>query len=267
MTLHPHLQLQVGAPPGGASLTTVPPNYLHELTYKSAFGGLSTLDFRLTDPTYTKVEELLITSDTNSEPLFARFGYLDAAGQVSSSWIQARLMNFVPRITTRGMEISASTLIDVKDKIVEVAPKAYSGKISNVVKAIAADMDIDYEIEETDDDFNDDLPPGAGGPGPAVWLTKCRTSLQFLKEELIPRARSKSGSSNYEVYVTGSRTVSRKPVIHFHTKEYAGCSSREKPIKEFTYLAGRQDQVLEFQPNYNSSLLGKIGAAGLVMRV
>jgi len=261
MSLFPYFQLQVGEPPGGVQLTTVPPNFLRSLSYLSSIHGVSTLSFTAVDPTYTTLEELLITSDTGQRPLFARFGYLDRSGQVSSEWVQARLMQFNPRLTDKGMEISATALISSNDAIVEIKGKTYSGKRSQVVQQVADDLSVDTEIEETDDDINLVSEDGS----PQLWSTKNYTPIEFLNNEIVPQARSKTSTSEYVCYLVGSRRRSKKPILHFHTRDYPLCSARGR-LRMFTYLLGRQDEVKSFTPQFNSSLLGKIGSGNLVMR-
>lgn len=260
MSLYPFFQIQVG----DFDITTVPPEFVQSLTYKSSIESLSTLDFSVIDPTFSDIEQILIGSDESNEPVLARFGYVDKTGQISSNWIQSRLLNYSPRMTHRGTEITASCLVDVGNKIVEADSRVFRGKISSVVKQIAQEIGLGYEIEETNDDINDALPDNRGSP--KLWPTNGLTTFEFVRKVLLPLARSKSGQSDYQFWITGVGTRTKPPVLHFHTKEYPDCSARKKKLKEFTYLAGQQDQVLEFQPNYSSSLLGNLGGGQVVMR-
>ncbi|MCG8434350.1 MAG: hypothetical protein MJA83_10000 [Gammaproteobacteria bacterium] len=223
----------------------------------------------MVDPTFFEVEELLLTSDEANQPIFSRFGYLDRFGQVSSFWLQSRLINFIPRLDTKGMEITARTLVDVRDTITTLrsTDRVFQGKISQVVQQIADLMGVDSEIEETDDDGNLDFENDGGGP--RTWRVRCMTLFDFMRRELVPIARSKSGQSDYNLWISGSKSRQRgesRPILHFHTKEFPQCVVREKEIKTFTYLLGKQDQVLDFQPSFNSSLLGNIGGGQVVMR-
>lgn len=261
-SLHPYLQLQVGVPPTATPISTIPPEHLLGLTYTSSLGSLFTMQARLLDPTYSSLEELLILSDRKKEPLYFRFGYLDHLGSANGLWLQTRLVNFVPRLTSKGMEITLDAIADIRDKNAHVTTKAYSGKISDVVKQVAADMDLDTEIEETDDDWR--VAAGSDAES-AIWRVSNEPLMLFLKE-LAQHARSKTGSKNYSVFLSGTRTQRRRPVLHFHTRTWA-CSHRKKPIKRFTYLAGQDSQVLDFQPSYDSAILGEIGAAGVAGRV
>lgn len=260
MTLNPFFQIQVG----DYDITTVPPEFVQSILYKSSIESLSTFDFSVIDPTFSDIEQILIGSDENNLPVLSRFGYVDKTGQVSSNWIQSRLLNYSPRLTHKGTEITASCLVDVGNKIVEAKSRVFQGKISSVVKQIADETGIDAEIEETNDDNNEVLPDNRGAP--KLWPTNGLTSFEFVRKVLLPLARSKSGESDYQFWITGVGTRTKPPVLHFHTKEYPNCSVRKKKIKEFTYLAGKQDQVLEFQPNYSSSLLGNLGGGQVVMR-
>ena len=258
MSLHPYFQIRAGDSP----ITTVPPSYVQRFVHKSGLEQSTRIDFTVIDPTYREVEEQLILSDTGQQPIFSRFGYLDDAGNVSGHWVQSRLLNFVPRLTTQGMEITASTIIDIGDAHVRIETRVYSGKISDVVKQIAADLELEAEVEETDDDYNLSTVDENGGP--KLWRVRNMTLPQFIKEKLRDEARSKTGKSNYEFFITGQRAI-KKPILHFHTKEFP-CFVRDKPAKEFTYLVGKQDEVLEFEPNYQSTILGNVGAGQLVMR-
>lgn len=267
MSLHPYIQLQVGAPPSGTPITTIPPEYIISGTYKSAAFGLDTFDFEVVDPTYQRLEDLLILSDTSNLPLYARFGYLDDLDQISSKWMQLRLLNYVPRLSERGTEITASTMVDLNEQTVILQNKTYEGKISRVVEQIAEDLEVDVELEETDDDDNEFLEVDAvGNTGPKKWSTRNMDLYKFIKSELQPKARAISGASNYITYFTGTNDATRRPVLHFHSLNYPYCTERTKGQREFTYLLGRQGEVIEFAPEYNSSLLGKVGSGGLVMR-
>lgn len=259
MSLHPVFQLEIDG-----TDVTVEPRFIQSMTYKSSIEALSTLDFTVIDPTFTTVEDLLLDSDEDQIPIFSRFGYLDEQGKLTSNWLQSRLINFSPRLTEKGMEITASTLVDVGGSVVQSKGGVYSGKISDVVQQIAEEIGLEYEIEETDDDFRLADPENRGSP--TLWTTKGYTSFRFIEKDLVPIARSKTGQSNYELRVTGVGSRTKKPILHFHTKEFPNCEVRKKAVKEFTYLAGSQDQVLEFTPDYNSSLLGNLGGGQVVMR-
>lgn len=260
MTLHPFLQIQIG----DVDITTIPPEFVQSLTYKSSIEALSTLDFNVVDPTFSDIEQLLIGSDSDNSPIFARFGYTDRFGQTSSNWIQTRLISYSPRLTHKGTDITASCLVDVGNQIVEARSRVYQGRISSVVQQIADDIGITAEVEETNDDINDALPDNRGAP--KLWCTNGLTTYEFVRKILLPLARSRTGQSDYQFWITGVGSRTQPPVLHFHTKEFPNCSTRKKRIKELTYLAGQQDQVIDFQPNYNSSLLGNLGGGQTVMR-
>lgn len=264
MTLHPFFQIQVG----DFEITTVPPEFVQSITYKSTTEGLSTFDFSVVDPTYSDIEQILIGSDANKEPIVSRFGYLNESGQAASNWIQSRLIQYSPRMTHRGTEITASCLVDIGGEgqisVANARTKVYAGRRSEVVKQVAADLGLDFEVEDTDDDSSESDTENRGGP--RLWNTRGLTPFRFIREELLPEARSKTGQSNYECFVTGARQRNLPPVLHFHTKEYPNCVHRRKGVKEFTYLAGSQDQVLEFVPTYSSSALGNLGGGQVVMR-
>lgn len=265
MSLHPYIQLQVGNSP----ITTVPPERIKEMTYTSGKGRIALCQFKVVDPTFFELEELLLTSDESDQPIFFRFGYLDRLGQVQSYWVQSRMTHFTPRLDTKGMELTVQVIADVRDTLttIRATDRVFRGKISDVVQQIADIMGLDAEIEETNDDENLDF--GREGSGPRAWRARCLTLFDFMRRELVPIARSKSGESNYDLWVSGAKSKRRgdsKPVLHFHTKEFPSCQARERDIRKFTYLIGRQDEVLEFQPTYNSKALGNIGGGQVVMR-
>lgn len=260
MTFHPYFQIQSGDSP----ITRVPPEYVRSIRYASSIEALSTFEFDVIDPTYTTVEQLLLWSDVNKRPIISRFGYIDNVGNVSGNWIQTRLLAYSPTLTHRGTEITTQCLIDVGNKVIEVQSKVYRGRISNVVQQIADDIGIDAEIEETNDDINEQSVDDRGGL--KTWRTGGLTPIRFIREALLPLARSKSSKSNYSFWITGVGSREQKPRLHFHTLEYPNCSTRVKGVKEFTYLVGSQDQVIEFKPNYDSSLLGAMGGGQVVMR-
>ena len=267
MSLYPHLQLHIGEPGAGFRVTTVPPDFLQEYTYKSTFGSLYYVDFKVVDPNFGDLEKQLILADTGQLPIYSRFGYLDNAAQITGSWLKTRLINLAPRLSQSGMELTVNTQCFINGGNVETHFKTFEGKISDVVRQVADDMGVDAVIEETDDDENLSLPIERGGPGPRQWGMANVTYLDFLRY-LASRARSKSTRSDYQVRFEGSkgfRAVGafRKPTLHFHTPDF---QSGLKAVKEFTYLLGKSDQVLEFTPNYDGRLLGTIGAAGLVAR-
>lgn len=261
MTFHPFIHLKVG----DAEVSQIPPEFIHSITYKSSIEALSTLDFEIIDPAYTDVEKILILSDTSKEPILFRFGYIDPnSGQVTSNWLQSRLIRYTPELTNKGMRIVASCLVDVGLRFVNAKTATYSGRISAVVKKIASDLGLESEIEETNDDINEANPANRGAP--TEWPTKNMPLLEFIRNELLNLARSKTGKGNYYLYVTGAADRLRKPKLHFHTQEFPDCPSRRKPIKKFRYLANQSDAVLAFKPDYNSVGLGNLGGSQVIMR-
>jgi len=258
--LHPYVQLQVGPPPFGTPITTIPPEYLIEYRYTSKI-GLSTVEVSLVDPTYEEIENLFINSDRNQEPLFFRHGYLDQFQQVSSNWIQAVLVSYSPNPTQRGMEITGTFLVKNSNMPVDVSTRTYSGKISDVVRTIAAELDLDHVVEDTPEEINRNLPADlAEGPGPRTWRTNGKSLSSFLDylSEL-----AGGGKAEWEWFVLGGRKLNRKPTLHFHSR---GHFSLQRKTHEFTYLAGETDTVLEFRPNFSGRLLANIANKNLVMR-
>ena len=261
MSLHPFIDIRVG----DEEITSVPPEFVLSMTYKSSIEALSTFDFEVIDPTFTAVEELLLLSDSQDRPIIFRFGYIDpSSGLVSSNWLQSRLIRYSPTLDSKGMRIIASCLVDVGLRIVNANTTAYSGKISTVVEKIAKELGIGYEVEETNDDINDADPNNRGNP--KEWPTEGLPPLEFVKLKLLEIARSKSSTNNYVLYVTGTRDRTLKPTLHFHTIEYPLCDSRRKKTKEFNYLANQSEAVIEFKPEYNSTGLGNLGGSHIVMR-
>lgn len=261
MSLHPIVQLKVD----DISLTNVPPEYLTRFVYKSMLGGLCYVDFTVLDPAFTDLESVILQADSKDYPIQFRFGYPTQVGSFDGrNWIRTRLINFVPELSSKGMSITASCLADTSGKGVSIIePKSYKGKISKVVEQIADDMGIEAEIEETDDDDNDAFEDNDGSP--REWSSKNLPLVEFIRGELLPKARSKTSKSNYEFWISGGE-LSSTPVLHFHTREYSNCLRRNRPVYKLTYLGGRQGQVISFRPNYDSKLLGSLGAGQVVLR-
>jgi hypothetical protein len=281
MTLFPYLQLQVE----GTTITTVPPELIQSFNYISRLGP-TMCDMTANDPTFTSLEELLILSDTGKR-LYLRFGYLDEYDQINSPWLQARLVNFSPQLTTSGMLVTANFQVDTNDRTVVLQTRTFEGKISRVAAQVANLLGCEAEIEETNDDYHEGWDKSAfpllsqeefvrrGLNKPQQWRVRNKNLLEFLKE-LAREAYSKSSvGGEYNVFITGASGRSpqrtsrsaRKPILHFHTPLFKNCIRRaNRPVKSFTYLVGETDEVIEFRPEFNSSLLGKIGVGNLVIR-
>lgn len=260
MTFFPHLEIKTADSP----LTVIPPKFLKGLTYKSSVNGLSTFEFNAVDPTFDRIERLLIESDDSDNPIFCRFGYQNSIGELRGrNWMRARLINFIPNITTRGTEINATAMIDAVKGVGVIEPQVFSGKISTVIRKIADKLGVIAEVEETNDDENEALKDNNGEP--RIWSTRNLPLMVWVRKELLPLAQSKSSTSGYHCWISDS--LDDKPILHFHTKEYEGCSRRVQEPLELTYLVGRQGEVLDFQPNYSGKYLGMLGAGQIVNKI
>jgi hypothetical protein len=163
------------------------------------------------------------------------------------------------------MRIVASCVVDVGLRFVNAKSTVYAGKISAVVIKIAKDLGLDFDVEETNDNDNEADEDHRGHP--TEWRTEGLPLLDFIRQKLLPLAVSKSGKGNYNLYVTGSRSIlSKKPILHFHTFEFKECDSRNKKTKVFNYLANQSDSVIEFKPEFNSTGLGNLCGSQTVMR-
>lgn len=260
MSLHPVVQLQVGDQP----IQLIPPNYVQSLVYTSVIHANAFVEIKAIDPTYVNLETFLIGADYSKEPILIRFGYLGTEDQIMSDWIQTQLVNFSPELDHKGTEISANFMIYTNEDVVLAKTKSYSGRISSVVRQIAEDAGLHADIEETNDDINEAHPENNGNP--KVWSTGPLTTLEFIRQHLLPIARSKTSKGEYRFWISpGGSHRDKRPTLHFHTFEHR-CPVREKGIKEFSYLINQQQQVLEFRPTFASNIIGNVGGSQTVMR-
>ncbi len=257
MTLFPSVQLRVGDTP----VTSIPPDKLVNFEYKNSTSSLATFQFTAVDPTFKDLEDQLLLADDNALPMFMRFGYFQGASLRSREWVRGYMINYVPKITLKGMEILANFVVMNDKGIVRVSSQQYAGRISSVVEKIAEYLDMVPEVEETNDDGNE-ASEDAGG-GPRQWAVGTSPTIKFIRDTLLPNARSKSSKGSYDLFVT-HETGDSKPVLHFHTVNYPGCSRRQGTELSLRYLAGQDDVITEFTPNFDSRMLGSYGVRSLV---
>lgn len=220
---YPQVQLRIN----DKVLVDIPPQYLAEFTYTSRAAGTFSFSVLLHDPKFGELERLLIDSskinrqrsknDRGSIFLDARFGFLqapNASDNLNSSvsfWQNAVLTNITPEfnaIPSLTLNAVARSGFD-KDQ----GPIVFRGKVSDVVRDIAARLNLEPDIEETREEVastsnlsnlrsfvKDDPKKGL------VWRTNGLPWLQFVKDVLAPLALSKESNLNGKGTPNNKRT-------------------------------------------------------------
>ena len=261
MIYHPVVDIKIGDSP----ITTLPPEYLTSFEYKASINTLNSFQFNVTDPSYHKFEDMLLFADRDSRATFVRFGYSQGGIHVMRNWIRGFMINYLPKISNKGMEILANFQVLSGEASSQVKPQQFSGKVSDVVIIIANALDMNYEVEETNDD--DNVSHIDYENGPRIWTTGTLGIIRFIRKKLLPIARSKTSKGSYELFVSHDDDGLGKPTLHFHTQDFSGCSRRNGENVSVQYMAGGDnDYTIELIPSFDSKALGNFGVGSTVSR-
>ncbi len=264
MSLFPFVKIKLGPDP----ISLVPPEFIQSFEYKSTMQDLPSFQFSAIDPTFYKLEQMLLRVNNTDSPVLSAFGYIDRNKHVVHNWIRGILVNYTPKFTHKGTEITANFLLDVGKGITVTEPQTFTGKVSDVAYRITELMDVGTCIETTNDEYNTAHEDYEGGP--KQWRTENKSLMAFIRKVLAPQA-SFDSKEPCDIFFThglpeGIGSKQRpigKPTLHFHSGSFeCGARGRKVPLK-LTYLAGKQDKVIDFSPDFQSDLLGAYGRRGL----
>lgn len=254
---HTVVQLRFGDKP---FILTVPPNYLLEATITERRGGYDRATLVFIDPSFTKLETLLLqldkeankTSRMQAALLWLRWGF-PGIGLESCPWRLFRLATYSPTLTTTGMRISIELYAQGTQFKFIVEPKVYKGKISSVVQKIAEEMGYpkaNIFVEETDDDDREEKQD--------PWSTKNK-SRHDLVQELKKAARSKENPGQPYRF-----RLSMYGTFHFHTADYSKAPKKRTKYRVFKVLFGDPEtSVISFTPTYNAKAIGSVAESVL----
>ena len=241
--LHPVVEIKSGNTP----VTQIPPEYLQECRFISKTEMNFEIEAVLVDPTYKEIERILLLSDESGNDLRFSFGY---PGIRMTEELIARLENYEPSLENAGMRINLRARSSVSSQMSLIPRTSFVGNVSGVIEQIAAVLgeenpNVTLCVEQTDD------------PQETEWSTNNMSYEQFIRSVLLERANKDQKSTEaFEFWTSGS-------AIHFHTPSFPCKETERKPIREFTYLRGKNDHLISFIPNVNSRALGALGASGV----
>jgi hypothetical protein len=260
VTLRPIVQLRIG----GSDILTIPPNNLISFKYTDNVEITDNVIFSFVDPTMGDLEDLIMDADKRyGATVMFRWGYPDN-GLDKAKWRSMDFVDYLPDILPGRLMITLTgNAYNLNTNISRVKPTVYKGKISSVMKQIAADMGYTDSskifIEETDDDYRDgtedaDIP--VTNPlnisTKSVWPTNNLDIIDFVNLMLLPTAKSKANPQGIYSFKIGTNQT-----FHFHTQFYkANDSNDTTSIRTFNLLYAVQDNSIRFQPEYSSSLMG-----------
>lgn len=270
--LHPVVQLKFGD--GTDFIVTIPPDHLQEFTYRSKLSsGSDVATFTFIDESFGQIEQQIFAIERSTKPLLYRWGY-PGNGLEQAYWHRMKIESYIPEISHAGLRITIEGRAPGSEFATLVGTTMYHGKISSVVKQIAAEMgfkDKNIFVEETDDDTNETKQtPIATGH---------RTRVDILNW-LVTIAKSKSNANR--PYLWG---LASEGSFHFHTDEFTGIDDRyltskqaltgtNKPgaasrgtkglvkgFRTFQVLFGQPNGVASFTPRYRARQIGSFAAS------
>lgn len=173
-----------------------------------------TLGFRVNTPQY--LDRILKALDANGEP-FIRWRAGLGNGE-TVSWLPWQLYIVIQASSLfEGIGDSSGHYIKLTayDRLRAIDrssnTKAHRGTISSIVSRLAANNQlIDAVIEDT--------------AGDGLWIQSYEGDFEFVRERLLPRARSTRGRGNYYLYT-------RDNTLHFHTIDY------QTTLKDFAFYS------------------------------
>jgi hypothetical protein len=239
--LHPVVQLKFGI---DDFVVSIPPQHLVEFTAIDKKGGSDIANFVFIDPSYHKIDRLIIATDKKDGALLYRWGY-PGDGLEKTLWRSSRIETYEPNISHAGLRINLGVRSKGSEFATLIEPKTYIGKISTVVRTIALEMNYKNEdiiIEETDDEDNE--------TNNMEWFSGNRTRVDML--HLFERiSKSKTNPNDRYTFKLGSNGK-----FYFRTSRGAKIQTK-KEYRVFKLLAGDPTGGgIEFVPQYNAQKIG-----------
>lgn len=243
--LFPYLEIYIAGKP-----LHVPANYVMSFEYTDTITNSGDeFSLELFDPTWDLLESSLLPTLHHKRQISFRWGYgADRMTKPRYGKIRSITPGAVTRVgarfTIKGLDEGSMTAVSKK-------PKAYRGKISEIVVGIAKEEGWTSEVTETDDVLEANK-RDKKGKFPKVWVRGKRTVLEFVNM-LAQRARSGKTPGAFLAYFDSSV---KPPVLHFHPAK-----GFQKPIsRSYVVQTGRMGEVISFDPEVDA---GAFTAAGL----
>lgn len=248
--LHPVVQLKFGV---ADFIVTIPPKFLQEFTAISTCAGQDNASFVFVDPTFTKIEKLILQTDRKAANLLYRWGY-PGNGLEKSHWRKGIINTYQPTLSGSGCRINLNLIAVGSEYATLIEPTVYVGRISTVALKIAKEMgfaDKDIFIEETDDEENEIKK--------TEWYSANQTRIDILYS-LARIARSKTNPNLAFSFKLGSVGT-----FHFHTPGHAPATDHEKKLdkvtlkkqyRKFQILFGQPMGGISFTPEYDAQQIG-----------
>jgi hypothetical protein len=239
--LHPVVQLKFGI---DDFVVSIPPQHLVEFTAIDKKGGSDVANFVFIDPSYHKIDRLILATDKKDSPLLYRWGY-PGDGLEKSLWRSSRIETYEPTISHAGLRINLGVRSVGSEFAALVEPRTYIGKISTVIRTIALEIGYKNEdiiIEETDDEDNE--------TNNMEWFSGNRTRIDLMYY-FMRIAKSKTNPNDRYDFKLGSNGK-----FYFRTLRGAKVQTK-KEYRVFKVLAGDPTGgVIEFVPQYNAQKIG-----------
>ena len=233
---------------GTTDVTGERPQRLTQFNYKRTIAnGANRAQITLFDESEVNIESLLISGETD---VFINYGY---SGGPSTPTIRTRIMDYTPTFMVGGVELSLETMSVMADAGA-ARTRAHTGRISDIVEAIAIQNAWKFDIDRTAQvPANDDQETSARGN--KVWQQTAQTDMRFIKEVLLPNAiRSSDDVGDYNLYFNDHTAT-----LHFHPPRLS-----RKPTRNYVWRGNPQEEssVINFSPSLQGKILVPFGAQG-----
>lgn len=150
-----------------------------------------------------------------------------------SKMYNAVVKDYEVELTNGGAMLSLQCFLG-ENGDVNTAPKTYKGTPSEIVRQICTEegWQVGNVVETEKADKEEFIRSG-------------KTPLQFINDELVPIAKSKSGQTNYVFYFDKTAT---KPIANFKPMKESSVTD----ARSFEYIIGKHyNNIISFTPAYN----------------
>lgn len=251
-----------------AGVLTGRPNTYQRFKFQRFTQGIGNFEFTIFDKNFNKIRKML---EKSRGSIIFKYGYsskpIPGESNVISPWIFGRVFNFNIQYSLEGATLNLSGMALGHQIATKITMECDIKKATNIGKLVTelankaklipvVEPTKNIETRNTEMETRELKPldvPNLGGA----------TTLEYIVRQLIPLAVNEKNESGYVFFVENR---GGKNYLHFHTPWYAGEGTKEKDltykIPAFTLYKTPLTPVIDYQPNWNRSLIDLAGAAG-----